>query len=203
MDNNLDINELIERLKKKDSEAWNMMIDRYSKKIYNFVLNFAGSRDDASDITQDIFLKVYNNIDKFKEDRSFVSWLLTLSKNYCIDYWRKYKNTRYKVELNDNIHSQLEDTPGSGFGTVTPRQTPEENTMRNDEITYLRSKLLLLPPDLRMLIIMRDIQDYSYQEISQHFKIPLGTTKSRINRARAKLAKILVEEKEKFTGKEG
>lgn len=181
----MDINEIIERLKQKDSEAWNMMIDRYSKKVYNFALNFAGNREDASDITQDIFLKVYNNIDKFKEDKSFNSWLLKLSKNYCIDFWRKNKNVKNKVELNDNIHNET---------VHKEQQTPEDSVIRKNDIQYLRGKLLLLPPDLRTLIIMRDIQDYSYLEIAGHLNIPLGTTKSRINRARAKLAKIILKE---------
>jgi RNA polymerase sigma-70 factor (ECF subfamily) len=181
----MDITEIIERLKQKDSEAWNMMINRYSKKVYNFALNFAGNREDASDITQDIFLKVYNNIDKFKEDRNFDSWLLKLSKNYCIDFWRKNKNAKNKVELDDNIRNKT---------VHNEQQTTEDSIIKNNDISFLRGKLLLLPPDLRTLIIMRDIQDYSYQDISDNLNIPLGTTKSRINRARAKLAKIVLKE---------
>jgi RNA polymerase sigma-70 factor (ECF subfamily) len=181
----MDTNEIIEKLKQRDSEAWNMMINKYSKKVYNFALNFAGNREDASDITQDIFLKVYNNIDKFKEDRNFNSWLLKLSKNHCIDFWRKNKNAKKKVELDDNIRNET---------IHNAQQTPEDLIMKNNDINFLRGKLLLLPPDLRSLIIMRDIQDYSYQEISDNLNIPLGTTKSRINRARAKLAKIVLKE---------
>ena len=161
-----------------------MMIDMYSKKVYNMALNFAGSSDDASDITQDIFLKVYNNIDKFKEDNNFTSWLLRLSKNYCIDYWRKNKYYRSSLELDENLHDKSFDD----------KETPEDSIIRKDDIDYLRKKLLLLPPDLRALLIMRDIQDYSYQEIAEHLNIPLGTTKSRINRARTKLAKIILKE---------
>lgn len=162
-----------------------MMIDRYSKKVYNFALNFAGNREDASDITQDIFLKVYNNIDKFKDDKNFTSWLLKLSKNYCIDFWRKNKNVKNKVELDDTIHNE---------NVHNDQQTPEDSLIKDNEINYLRGKLLLLPPDLRTLIIMRDIQDYSYNDIAEQLNIPLGTTKSRINRARAKLAKIILKE---------
>ncbi|MCK5057362.1 MAG: RNA polymerase sigma factor [Candidatus Aminicenantes bacterium] len=181
----MDVNDIIERLKQRDSEAWTMMINRYSKKVYNFALNFAGNREDASDITQDIFIKVYNNIDKFKEEKNFNSWLLKLSKNYCIDFWRKNKNARRKVELDDTIRNEA---------VHGQQQTPEDSLIRKNDINYLRGKLLLLPPDLRTLIIMRDIQDHSYRDIAEHFNIPLGTTKSRINRARAKLAKIILNE---------
>lgn len=164
-----------------------MMIDQYSKKVYNLALNFAGNSDDASDITQDIFLKVYNNIDKFQDDGNFTSWLLRLARNYCIDHWRKNKYNRQQMELDDNVHAKEKGAPGT--------QTPEESVIQVSDVKYLRKKLQVLPPDLRTLIIMRDIEDYSYQDISEHLDIPLGTTKSRINRARAKLAEIILEER--------
>jgi RNA polymerase sigma-70 factor (ECF subfamily) len=89
--------------------------------------------------------------------------------------------------LDETLHSHSPDSPGAG-------ETPENSIIKKNEIDYLRRKLQLLPPELRALIIMRDIQDYSYQEIAEHLNIPLGTTKSRINRARTKLAKILLME---------
>lgn len=162
-----------------------MLIDSYSKKVYNLALNFAGNRDDASDITQDIFLKVYNNIDKFQEDGSFNAWILKLSKNYCIDYWRKSKNYRQKLELDESLY--VESVHDDVY-------TPEDTLIKKDDVTFLRKKLQELSPDLRSLIIMRDIEDFSYQEISENLGIPLGTTKSRINRARLKLAKIVLNE---------
>jgi len=179
----MEIEDIVANLKAGNPRAWNMLIDKYSKTVYNMALNFAGNRDDANDITQDIFLKVYNNIDKYHEEKSFNSWLLRLSKNYCIDYWRKNKTNRQKVELddgiyNENVHDEVD--------------TPEDTTIKNNDINFLREKLQLLPPDMRALVIMRDIQNYSYQEIAGHLEIPLGTTKSRINRARVKLAKIIL-----------
>jgi RNA polymerase sigma-70 factor (ECF subfamily) len=181
---NMDINELVGRLKNGDQEVWTMVVDQYSRKVYNMALNFAGNSDDAADITQEVFLKVYNNIDKFREEKSFTSWLLRLSKNYCIDYWRKSKYNRRILELDENLKSE----PANGAGT------PEDAVIKRDDAIYLRKKLRLLPPDLRTLIIMRDIQDFSYQEIAEHLEIPLGTAKSRINRARTKLAKLILKE---------
>jgi RNA polymerase sigma-70 factor (ECF subfamily) len=92
------------------------------------------------------------------------------------------------LELDDSIQIKDDGAPGA--------KTPEESVIQKSDIKFLRQNLLLLPPDLRTLVIMRDIQDYSYQEISEHLDIPLGTTKSRINRARTKLAKIILEKKE-------
>ena len=180
----MDINEIVRGLKAGDQEAWTMIVNRYSKTVYNMALNFAGNSDDAADITQDIFLKVYNNIGKFDGENTFTAWLLRLSKNYCIDYWRKHKHHRQNLELDDNLRDEHSDEA----------DTPETALIRKSEITYLRKKLLLLPPDLRSLVIMRDIQDFSYQEIAEHLDIPMGTIKSRINRARTKLAKIILNE---------
>lgn len=184
----MDIQNIIKKLKAGDTEAWNMLVESFSKKVYNLALNFAGNKDDAADITQEIFLKIYNNIDKFEEERNFSSWVMKLSKNYCIDYWRKTKNSRQNVELDENLFTN---------SVHLQAPTPEDSHIQNNEISYLRNKLQLLPPDLRSLIIMRDIQDYSYQEISDHLDIPLGTTKSRINRARLKLAKLILNERKK------
>jgi RNA polymerase sigma-70 factor (ECF subfamily) len=180
----MDINIAVRKLKAGDQEAWTMIVNRYSKTVYNMALNFAGNSDDAADITQDIFLKVYNNIDKFDGENSFSAWLLRLSKNYCIDFWRKHKHNRKNLELDDNIRNEYSDQA----------DTPEDSALRQSDISYLRQKLLLLPPDLRSLIIMRDIQNFSYQEIAESLDMPLGTIKSRINRARTKLAKIVLKE---------
>lgn len=183
----MDMQAMIKQLKTGDQETWNMIIDRYSKAVYNMAYNFAGNSDDAADITQDVFLKAYRNIEKFSDDhdhKSFSSWLLRLSKNHCIDYYRKQKHRRNQLELDENLH----DDPGH------ESHTPEEALVRHSDTEYLREKLQLLPPDLRTMLIMRDIQDYSYQEIAESLELPLGTIKSRINRARTRLAGIVLKE---------
>ncbi len=156
-----------------------MIINAFSKKVYNLALNFIGDKDEASDITQEIFVKVYNNIDKFKDDRNFTSWLFTLSRNHCIDYWRKNK----KYFQTDEVDEHMTDDGLS----------PEDTLSQSFEISWLRKKMLELDPELRIFLILRDIQSYSYQEISEQFGIPLGTVKSRINRARLKLSQLLIQ----------
>jgi len=158
-----------------------MVIDKFSKRIYNIALNFFGNGDDAADITQDIFLKVYNNIDKFKEEKNFHSWILKISKNYCIDHWRKNKMNVNRVDFNDRM--------------MKVEQTPEDSVIKEFDLLVLRNRLSLLDPVLRLLLIMRDIQDFSYKDIADNLNIPLGTVKSRINRARIKLAKIFLKER--------
>ena len=157
-----------------------MLINAYSKSVYNIALNFFAERDIASDVTQEIFIKVYHNLNKYKEEKNFSSWIFAISRNYCIDYWRK--NKKYMInrqELDDNIKAG--------------QPTPEDNLIRESEIDGLRKKLARLEPELRLAIILRDIQDLSYQEIAERFSIPEGTVKSRINRARLKLAQAYMQ----------
>ena len=156
-----------------------MLINAYSKSVYNIALNFFSERDIASDVTQEIFIKIYHNLDKYREEKNFTSWIFAISRNFCIDYWRK--NKKYLVnsrELDENI--------GSG------RPTPEESLIKESEIEVLRKKISLLEPDLRLVLILRDIHDLSYQEIAERLSLPEGTVKSRINRARLKLAQAFL-----------
>lgn len=158
-----------------------MLINAYSKSVYNIALNFFAERDVASDVTQEIFIKLYHNLDKYKEEKSFTSWVFAVSRNYCIDYWRK--NRKYldnNQELSENI--------GSG------QPSPEENLVRESEIDILRKRIAGLEPDLRLTLILRDIHDLPYREIAERFSIPEGTVKSRINRARLKLAEAYMRE---------
>lgn len=175
----MEVNEVVRQCKKGDQKAWNMIVDRFSKSIFNIALNFSGNRDDAADITQDIFMKIYTNIDKFKEDRSFSSWIHKIAKNYCIDYWRKNRKNIMVLKIEENL--------------CRDEQTPENEAVKEYDVINLRNKLLHLDADLRLLITLRDIQDLSYQEISENLDLPLGTVKSRINRARIKLAKLMMK----------
>lgn len=175
----MEIGILISRLNEGDKEAWNMLIKRYSSKIYNIALNFSGNSDEAADITQDIFVKIYNNIEKFQQHYSFTSWLFRIAKNHCIDHWRKNKKYQETLEIEDKHHQKNE--------------SAEDILIKNLDLNKLRDTLKYLPDELRILIIMRDIQGYSYTEISEHLNIPLGTTKSRINRARIKLATLFIK----------
>jgi RNA polymerase sigma-70 factor (ECF subfamily) len=177
----MDTADILSRCRKGDQEAWNMLINSYSKSVYNIALNFFAERDIAADVTQEIFIKIYHNLDKFREEKSFTSWIFAISKNYCIDYWRRNKKfLQNSQELDEKISSGL--------------STPEEKLMKDSEIEVLRRKISLLEPELRIVLIMRDIQDMSYQEIAERFSIPEGTVKSRINRARLRLAQAFLRE---------
>lgn len=167
---------LIKYIREGDKRGWNMLIDRYSKTVYNLAFNFCGSSDDANDLTQDIFIKIYKNIDKFDENFNISSWIMRISKNHCIDYWRKNKKNNFRIDLEDNL--------------ARDEHSPEDALIKNSDLNKLREKMLRLKPDVRSLLILRDIQNHSYREIADSLDIPLGTVKSKINRARIQLAKL-------------
>jgi len=173
----MDIKMQIEQIAAGDPEAWNMIVDRYSKGIYNLALNFAGNPDDAADITQDIFIKLFSNIQKFSPDGNFNSWLMRLAKNHCIDFWRKNRRNRNVLPLNEEI--RVDD------------QDEEKHMIDRMDVQKLRGHINQLDPELRILLIMRDVQSHSYQEIAASLDLPLGTVKSRINRGRLKLARMV------------
>jgi RNA polymerase sigma-70 factor (ECF subfamily) len=177
----MDIADILLKCRDGNHEAWNMLINAYSKSVYNIALNFFAERDIASDVTQEIFIKIYHNLDKFREERNFSSWVFTISRNYCIDYWRKNK----KYLLNSQ---ELDEKISTG------QPTPEDNLIRESEIEILRKKITQLEPELRLILILRDIHDLSYQDIAERFSIPEGTVKSRINRARLRLAQLYMRE---------
>jgi RNA polymerase sigma-70 factor (ECF subfamily) len=171
----MDIADILSGCRQGNQEAWSMLINAYSKSVYNIALNFFAERDIASDVTQEIFIKIYHNLEKFREEKNFSSWIFTISRNYCIDYWRKNKKfLMNSQELDEKVSAS--------------QPTPEENLLRESEIETLRKKISQLEPDLRLILILRDIHDLSYQEIAEKFSIPEGTVKSRINRARLRLA---------------
>jgi RNA polymerase sigma-70 factor (ECF subfamily) len=171
-----DIKMLIDRIAVGDPEAWNMIVDKYSKGIYSLALNFAGNADDAADITQDIFIKLFSNIHKFTLDGNFHAWLMRMAKNHCIDYWRKNRKNRNVLPLNEDIRVHDHDE--------------EQHMIDRMDIQRLRRRINQLDPELRILLILRDVQNYSYQEIAASLDLPLGTVKSRINRGRIKLARM-------------
>jgi RNA polymerase sigma-70 factor (ECF subfamily) len=174
------VEKLVIELKRNNKQAWDKMIQQYSNMIYSLAFNYAGNKDDAADITQEVFIKIYNNIDKYSQENSFQHWILRITKNYCIDYWRKNKRHANKLEIEEHMAKSTD--------------TPEDQLIGENHKQFFREKLNFLDADLRMMIVMRDIENHSYQDIADYFQVPLGTVKSRINRARIKLAKILMKE---------
>ncbi len=166
-----------------------MLVNSYSKKIFNLAYQFSGNYEAAEDLTQEIFLKLYGSLTKFDFRRNFTAWLLTLSKNYLIDQYRK---TKLEKTSRDEFDEHL---------IAADRQDgPEESAVQRENQKMVWFGLSHLSPDIRMAVILRDIQGKSYDEIAEIMSLPLGTVKSRVNRGRLKLARVLQSERERSHG---
>lgn len=159
-----------------------MLVNAYSKKIFNLAYQFSGNFEAAEDLTQDIFLKLYNALPKYDFNRNFTAWLLTLSRNYLIDQYRKTKwERKTRDDFDEHLHAK--DTSLS----------PEKGVLESESKKMVWDGFAHLSPEIRMAVILRDIQGKSYDEIAEVMSLPLGTVKSRVNRGRLQLAKILKE----------
>jgi RNA polymerase sigma-70 factor, ECF subfamily len=178
----VEIEETIRQCIKGNQRSWKMLIDTYSKKIFNLAYQFSGTYETAEDLTQEIFIKVHKSLCKFDFSRNFNSWILTLSRNFLIDYYRKTKLEKKKrTEFNEQT-----------FDPDDPKN-PEKEILKKNSQKIIWEGLKSLSPEVRMAVILRDIQQKSYEEITEIMSSPLGTIKSRISRGRIQLAKIIKE----------
>jgi len=162
-----------------------MLVNAYAKRVFNLAYQFAGSYQEAEDMTQDIFLKLYGTLSKYDVRRDFTAWLLTVARNHLID---AYRRTKWEKTSRDEF-----DEHGLAAGESAD---PEAGLEAAASRKIIWDSLNLLSPDIRMAVILRDIQDKSYEEIAQMAGVPVGTIKSRVNRGRLQLAGILKENKE-------
>lgn len=173
----MEIKETIKKCLQGHQGAWEMLVNAYSKKIFNLAYQFEGSFQAAEDLTQDIFIKLHHNLSKYDQKTSFDGWLLTLTRNYLIDHYRRHKVEKQKR----NEFQEYNLASGSGTG-------PESHIQRSEAQNVVWEGLKALSPEVRMAVILRDIQEIKYEEIAEIMGLPLGTVKSRINRGRLQLA---------------
>jgi RNA polymerase sigma-70 factor (ECF subfamily) len=174
--------ELIERCLRKDNAAWEQIVARFRRKVFHIAYKFTGKHDQAEDLSQEIFLKVFKSLEKFHRDADFSTWLSSVARNYCIDHYRASKRER-EVVVEDLVAFDL--APAS-FGN--PHRALEDLDRRS----FLRRGLDLLPDKLREAVVLRDLQGLSYQEMAARLSLPEGTVKSRINRGREELTRLLL-----------
>jgi len=166
-----------------------MLVDAYSKRIFNLAYQFSGSYEEAEDLTQDIFLKLYGSLSKYDFERNFSAWLLTLSRNHLIDNYRK---TKWEKKSRDEFAEHLL-ASDAALG-------PEAKVLQQESQKRVWEGFNHLSSEVRMAVILRDIQGKNYEEIAEIMDLPVGTIKSRISRGRLQLAKILKERKEEKDG---
>jgi RNA polymerase sigma-70 factor (ECF subfamily) len=175
------IEALIQRCLSGDQLAWEAIVRQYRRKVFNVAYKFVGRHDEAEDLTQDIFLKVFKSLDTFDRRANFQTWLISVSRNLCIDHYRSVRKER------ETIDRDVDSTEVSPPSVGIPSQLAALE--QRDRVELLREAMAALPATLRTAVLMRDIQECSYHEIAQKLKLPEGTVKSRINRGRTELAR--------------
>ena len=171
---------LIQRCLRGDQVAWERIVRLHWRRVFNVAYKFVGKHDEAEDLTQDIFLKIFKSLDTFDRRANFQTWLISVSRNLCIDHYRSVRKERQTIDR---------DVDANELSPAAAEPGPIAALEQRDRVTLLRDALTSLPESLRTAVIMRDIQELSYQEIADHLNLPEGTVKSRINRGRTELAR--------------
>ena len=175
-----DIETLIQRCLRGDQAAWERIVRLHWRKVFNVAYKFVGKHDEAEDLTQDIFLKIFKSLDTFDRRANFQTWLISVSRNLCIDHYRSVRKERETMNR---------DVDPADLAPVSPTRSPYAALEQRDRVELLRDALGKLAPTLRTAVMLRDIQELSYQEIAEQLRLPEGTVKSRINRGRTELAR--------------
>lgn len=181
---------LAARAARGDENAFEEIVNRHGKLVYNVVLRHVPSPEDAADIAQETFLKAWRSLASFRGDCSLSTWLCRIALNCACDHARSAKR-RFTVSLtasDDDDGSRILDIPDTAVTAM-----PEEELTRQTEIAAVRDAIAALPEDQRTVVSLRDISGLSYAEIADLLHLEMGTVKSRINRARAAIKVFLVE----------
>ena len=178
--------QLIKDFQNGDRNAFTQLMNRYKDRVTNFIYRFTGDYDSAQDLAQDTFFRLYKNKDSYKEVAKFSTWLYTIAGNLAKTELRKIKRRRtYNV-------SSLS-TDDREFVLHTPEEYRDDKKDNVGQDEFLQSALLELDDEFRLIILLRETQELSYELISRILELPLGTVKSRLNRGKLKLRNILKE----------
>jgi RNA polymerase sigma-70 factor, ECF subfamily len=176
--------ELVKRCLTGDNSAWDALLRAYTRKIYNLCYRFTGRTQDAEDLTQEIFIKIFQTLRSYDSAQgSFSTWMNRVSRNHLVDHYRRSKRDRLTSSIEDELGT-LEEKPGPNIEPISQIEAREIK----DKLQLALNKL---SPDLREAVVLRDLHDLDYQEIAIVLRVPEGTVKSRINRGRLELARVL------------
>jgi len=183
---------LVEKCLGGDQVAWEQIVRQHWRKVFNVAYKFVGSHEQAEDLTQDIFLKIFRSLETFDRRANFQTWLISVSRNLCIDHYRSVRKERQTIDR---------DVPAEDLSPVSATASPLATLENRDLAALLRQALQTLPKSLRLAVLLRDIQELSYLEIAERLRLPEGTVKSRINRGRKELARQILRLREEADGR--
>jgi RNA polymerase sigma-70 factor (ECF subfamily) len=182
---------LVRRCVGGDAAAWEEIVQRYHRRIYNVCYRFAGDAENAQDLTQEVFIKMYRTLGTYDSGKgAFMTWVTTITRNLLVDHFRKTKGDRLTDSIDQPV-SEHEDAQPLSAQIADTGLPPDAAVQSRETREMVHLALQKLSPELREAVILRDLQDMDYREIATALKVPEGTVKSRINRGRAELARLL------------
>jgi RNA polymerase sigma-70 factor (ECF subfamily) len=183
--------QLIRRCLAGDAAAWEDIVRANNRRIYNLCYRFTGKSEDAEDLTQEVFIRIYRTLASYNlEKGAFTTWITTVTRNMLVDHFRKSKQDRMTDSMDASIAAD-EDGPTVGEAIEDAGPSPDDQLHSKETQRAVQEALGRLSPDLREAVILRDLQDMDYKEIAAVLRVPEGTVKSRINRGRTELARVL------------
>lgn len=185
---------LIERCQKGDRDAFDTLIDRYSQRAYQYAYRLAHDPEEASDVVSDAFIRIYNALGNFKGQSAFTTWMYRILTNCYLDRRKKEKN-KQTVSLDT---SSKTDEGSHEWQLESPDATPDQDFERLAREETVQRALQELPEYQRVMMVMFHTEMLSYEEIAEALNTPIGTVKSRLNRARLQLRELLSEHRELF-----
>ncbi len=190
LEGNLDPEEsLVSRCLHGDEAAWEELVRQHTRRVYGLCYRFTNSGQEAQDLTQEVFLRIFRTLRTFHStEGSFGTWLTRVTRNLLIDHYRRTRQERVTDSIEEQLPMLEEE---GGAAAARPDHLVEDREARE----ILQATLQKLSPDLREAVILRDLQEMEYREIAEVLQIPEGTVKSRINRGRAELARLLRKQK--------
>ncbi len=189
-----DDNILIERAKKGDREALDQLIRKYEKRAYQYSFRLTQNSDEASDVVGDAFVRVYSAINNFKGNSAFTTWLYRILTNCFLDH-RKKERSRQTTSLESVLQTDDGDLERQ---FESPDATPDETAERNERERAVEGAVASLPEYQKAMVTLYHAEMLSYEEIAETLDLPIGTVKSRLNRARLSLREILIRDEELF-----
>lgn len=189
----VDDRELVERVQEGDQDAFRILFDRYHRRAHAVAFGVVKNHQDAADVVQDGFVKVHRHIGQFQGSSSFYTWLYRIIMNLAIDHVRRRKNAK-GVEYDDGVGREADEIAGDG--TLLPRildANPSKTVIRRELLEKIQAALDELPEYHRAVIVLREIDGLSYEEMSEVLEVPKGTIMSRLFHARKKMQSALSE----------
>lgn len=187
--------DLIAKAKSGDQKAFGLLMDKYRNSVFFTILKMIHNRDDAEDVLLVTFSKAFNNLENYKEDFAFSTWIFRIATNNCIDFIRKKKMQTTPI---DTSFKDSEDSERQGIVIPDSSANPEQNIINDQKALKLREIVEKLPEKYRNLITLRYFEELSYDEIAEQLDLPLGTVKAQLFRAKEALYQLYKPSKEKY-----